>query len=130
MSKPELIKDVSLRIKNGEELVLDALRNDLKRLQARADRAKAASDEYTNATDEIIALHHEFVGIIESKVSGQECIDRLASLKKRREKASKVREKDYIKLLDKEHQTAFERDRLQEEIGRMEFRISLRKNHG
>ena len=51
----------------------------------------------------------------------------LDALKKRSERAEKIRKKDLIKLLDKQNDTELNRDSLGHEIQMTEFKISMRK---
>ena len=114
-------------MQTGEQLALGAMKKEFKVLSKKADRAKAEADECLNVGTELIAIHEEFAEIVKSKEHGQSVINKVDRLKKRSEKAEKIRKKDLLKLLDKENNTRFTRDSLGHEIQNMEFRLSLRK---
>ena len=116
-----------MNIKTGEELALNAMKKEFKVLSRAADRAKKEADEYMEVGTEIIAIHRELAEIVKQKLSSETVVKKLALLKKRSERAEKIRKKDLIKLLDKQNDTEFNRDNLGHEIQMMEFKISLRK---
>lgn len=114
-------------MKSGEELALDAMKKELKRLTKAAEKAKQEADECCNITSEYIAIHNEFAEIVSSGESGQPVIDKLNSLKRRRDRANKIMNKDLIMLLDKQSEAELARDSLAGEIQKNEWRMSLRK---
>jgi len=115
-----------MNIKTGEELALIAMKKELKVLSKKADKAKSECDEYMNTGSEAVAIHNEFVEIVNAKEHGQKVLDQLDSLKKRRNKVDAIMKKDFIKLMDKDHEAGFTRDNLAQEISMLEFRQSLR----
>jgi len=114
-------------MKTGDELVLRALRNEFTRLSRFAEKEKAKSDEYQEIGTEFVAIHKGLVEIVNSKEHGKATIKRLDALQERRDKANRVMKKDFIKLLDKQHDAESDRDKLGQEIATIEFRQSLRK---
>ncbi|MBE0507257.1 MAG: hypothetical protein IBX50_11135 [Marinospirillum sp.] len=48
------------KYRTGEELALAALQKELKRLQAKADKARAEADECANIGSELSAVHQAF----------------------------------------------------------------------
>lgn len=114
----------------GEQLALNAMRRDHKRLSTVADKAKREADERSNIAGEFLVIHKEFAAIVESKEHGQHVLNKLSALQRRRDKAKKILDKDLIKLLDRQHEAEWERDQLGSEIQMLEFRQSLRKRGG
>ena len=113
-------------MRTREELALEALKRDFKRLSKIADKAKAVCDEYMNVGSEMIAIHEDFVAIVKSKDYSPETLKKLEALKKRSAKAEKIRSKDLIKLIDKQSEADINRDSLGGEIQMMEFRLNSR----
>ena len=114
-------------MRTGEELALNAMKKEYTLLSRKADKAKKEADEYMSVGTELIAIHNEFVKIVKAKDHGEEVLKKLDVLKKRSEKAEKIRKKDLVKLIDKESETRFTADSLSHEIQNLEFRLSLRK---
>jgi len=110
----------------GEELSLIAMRKEFTALSRKADKAKQEADECCSVGTEMIAIHREFVEIVESKETGSEVVKKLEALKKRRDRTDKIRKKDLIKLFDKEYKTGEDRDSLGSEIQMLEYRQSVR----
>jgi len=114
-------------MRRGSDIALDAMKKELVRLQKIAEKAKNESEQYLNSSTEVIAIHNEFIEIVNSKQYGQDVINKLDNLKKRRDKVDKIRSKDFIKLLDKENESRFEVENLQHEIFMAEFRNKRHK---
>ena len=115
-----------MNVLSGEQLALEAMKRDLKRLSRNAEKAKAACDEYVDIGTEAIAIHQELAEIVQSNEHGQVVIDKLDELKVRREKVDKIRNKDFLSLCNKQSIAEMSRDNLIAEIGRLSFRIELR----
>ena len=111
---------------SGEQLALEAMKRDLKRLSRNAEKAKAACDEYMDVGTEAIAIHQELAELVKSNEHGQAVIDKLDELTVRREKVDKIRRKDFLALCNKQNMAEMSRDNLIAEIGRLSFRIELR----
>lgn len=110
--------------KTGEELAFNAMKKEFKILSRAADRAKKEADECIEVGSEMIAIHNEFVDIVKQKLDSKTAIKKLDDLKKRSERAEKIRKKDLIKLLDRQNVAELNRDSLYREIKTMEYRIS------
>jgi hypothetical protein len=108
----------------GIKLALAALKKEHKRLAAVAEKAKREADEYMNTGSEFIATHQEVVAIANSKQPASVRLKKLDELKRRKEKAEKIRSKDFMKLLDKQSDAEIDRDALANEISKMEWRLS------
>jgi hypothetical protein len=115
-----------INVLSGEQLALEAMKRDLKRLSKIAEKAKAACDEYVDIGTEAIAIHQELAKLVQSNEHGQVVIDKLDALKVRREKVEKIRRKDFLALCNKQGIAEISRDNLIAEIGRLSFRIELR----
>lgn len=113
-------------MRSGQDLALEALRVAHKKLQATAEKAKREADEYLECGTEMIAIHRELADIVSSKETGNHVVKQLEVLKKRRDKVDRIRKKDFIKLIDKQHNAEIERDNLGSEISMLEFRIGRR----
>lgn len=113
--------------KLGEEIALSAMKKEFTRLSRIADKAKAEADENMGITSEMLSIHQEFVEIVNSKEHGEHVINKLEALKKRRDKAQKVLDKDLLTLLNKQSEAEIDRDSLGSEIQMLEFRRSLRQ---
>lgn len=115
---------------SSDDVVLDAMRRDYKRLSSLANKAKLEADECSNITDELIAIHKEFAAIVESREHGQHIIEKLNALQRRRDRAHKILKKSLVKLLDRQYKAEWKRDQLASEIQMLEFRKSIRHGRG
>lgn len=116
---------MSIHHRPAKNIVLDAMKKELARLQRIADKAKAECDEYISIGQEAFAIHDEFAKIVNSKEIGQHVIKKLDELKKRREKVDKVLKKDFVKLTDNQFRAEMEVMALASEISHMGFRARL-----
>lgn len=112
-------------MKSGKELILIAMKKEFKRLSRIADKAKAEADEYMSSGSEFIAIHNELCEIINSKETGKSVLKKLNDLQARRDRAEKIRKKDFIKLIDKQSDAEIDRDNLHSEICSMEWRVKM-----
>lgn len=110
----------------GDELILAALHRDFKRLSRIAEKAKSDCDARISVGSEIIAIHNEFIEIVNTGDHCQDSIKKLETLKNRRERAGKILKKSLIKLMDKQSDAEITRGRLGQEIQTLEFRTSRR----
>ena len=111
----------------GDEVTLNALRREHKRLAGIAKRAKTKADEYLTIGSESIAIHKAFIEIANSKEHGQAVLGKLNTLNVRRERVNRIMKQDFMKLADREHETELACVAVAEEIGMLEFRASLRR---
>ncbi|MGZ4953600.1 MAG: hypothetical protein ACXV8Q_00690 [Methylobacter sp.] len=109
----------------GIKLAIEAMKKEHKRLSAVAEKAKRDADEYMNISSEFIAIHQEYVTVANSKQSASVKLKKLDELQRRRDKAEKIMNKDFIKLLDKQSDAEIDRDELAHQISKMEFQLSL-----
>lgn len=116
-------------MKTGNEITLDALRREHARVSRIAARAKAELDEYMGIHNELFAINDEFRAIVESKEHGPQVIKRLNALKKRKDHVDAVLKKDLVKLSDRQFQTEWHAGQVAQEIGFLEFRLSLHKGN-
>jgi len=112
---------------HGEELALEAMKKDLKRLSRAADKAKADADEYMNVGSEMVAIHNEFADIVKSGDHSKATLRKLDRLKARSERTDRIRNKDLCKLTDKQFEAEQKRDALAWEVQSLEMRLSMRK---
>lgn len=117
-------------MRTGDELALAAMKKEHAKLARIADKAKAEADEYISIGSEAVAIHNEFVAIVNSREHGQHVIDALDKLQKRRARVDRVMKKDMLALSDKQIKAEIERDNLLREIQALEFRVSMRGRHG
>lgn len=115
-----------MNVLSGEQLALEAMKRDLKRLSRNADKAKAACDEYMGIGTEALAIHQEFAKLVNSNEHGQAVIDKLSELTARREKVDKIRRKDFLALCNKQSIAEMSRDNLIAEVNNLSFRLELR----
>jgi hypothetical protein len=115
-------------MKTGDEITLGALRREHARMSKIADKAKAEVDEHNGITGEAFAIHREFIEIVNAKDHGPHVIQQLDALKRRRARVDSILAKDYLKLLDRQFEAEWERNQVAQEIGTIEFRMSLRKS--
>ena len=108
-------------MKMGEDLALEAMKRDFKRLSRLADKAKKEAEEAMCIGSEMVAIHNEFVEIVKAKVTNETSMKKLEALQVRSKRAEKIQKKSLIKLFDKESETAIERDSLGAEIQRLEY---------
>jgi hypothetical protein len=114
-------------MKMGEDLALEAMKRDFKRLSRLADKAKKEAEEAMCIGSEMVAIHNEFVEIVKAKITNEASMKKLEALQVRSKKAQKIQEKSLIKLFDKEHETAFNRDELGREIQKLEYYKQVRQ---
>jgi hypothetical protein len=112
----------------GERLTLQAMKNDLKRLSQIAQKAKESCDEVLGIGSELLAIHKEFLALVDAGEPSEDQLVKLDELKHRRERANKIMKKDWIKLSDRQFKAESDRDNLAREIENLEFRLSLRKS--
>lgn len=91
--------------KTPSELALAALEREHQRLEKAADKAARAALECGNAPAELIAAHNDLVRLLSRPTRGAafdiKAIDQAGA---RHDAAKKLMKKDYLKLLDHEHQ--------------------------
>lgn len=107
--------------KSGNALAIEAMKRDLKRLQKVADKAKSECDEYITIGSEAFAIHNEFAQIVNSREVGNHVLEKLESLKKRRDRVDKVLKKSAKQLMDKQFAVEMQRDNLARKIAELEF---------
>lgn len=116
-------------MKSGDEITLDALKREHVRVSRIAAKAKAELDEYMGIHDEFFAIHRELAEIIQSNKHGADTLKRLDALKKRKDRANAILKKDLVKLSDRQFETEWQASQVAQEIGHIEFRLSLRKGN-
>lgn len=116
-------------MKSGDEITLGALRREHVRVSRIAVKAKAELDEYMGIHDELFAIHRELNEIIQSNKHGESVLKQLGALKKREVRTGRILAKDFIKLSDRQFKTEWEASQVAQEIGRIEFRLSIRNAH-
>jgi hypothetical protein len=110
----------------NENLVLEALRREFRRLSKIADKAKQDADEVCNAGSEFIAINTtELAEALEQMKSGKDITSKLDELQARDKKARRLMKKPLTPLLDKQSKAEFERDQVGSEIQMLEWRISM-----
>lgn len=113
-------------MKRGDELALDAMEKEHKRLSLKASRAKASYDEWLNVGHELIAIILEFRELTVSGKPPEEQLKKLKELKQRQEKADKIKNKDGMAIIDTLYDAERERDALGLELGYLRAKIDLR----
>lgn len=108
----------------GEELALNAMRKEFKRLSTKAEKAKAKADEYIGLGSEFVAIHEEFKTIVDSMVAGEIVVKKLEALQARRDRAQKIHAQDFMKLCDAQYDAEQDRDALGFEIQNYERRVN------
>lgn len=111
-------------MRQGEELAIQAMKKEFKRLSKVAERAKKETDEHINIGSEILGIHKEFSDIVNAKESTKETALKLNALIKRSERATKIRKKSLLELIEKQSKSEIERDNLLIELQNAEFRFS------
>lgn len=114
-------------MKSGKELLLQAARNELKRLHVLAEKAKKEVDEYMEAPGVMFALHRELAEIVNAGSYDKVSLQKLADLDRRHKAAVKVNKKDLGKLLDKQFDAEQMCRDLEIEIGNLEFMFGMWK---
>lgn len=114
-------------MKSGKELLLQAARNELKRISVVAEKAKKECDEYMEAPAVMLACHKELAEIISTNKYDKATMQKIEDLDRRHKAAVKASGKDFIKLLDKQFDAEQMRDELATEIGSLEFRFGIQK---
>lgn len=110
----------------GDQLAINAMKKEFALLSRKAERAKKEADECIAVGTELLAIHQDFAAIVKLGETSEATIKKLGALKKRSERAEKIRNKDLTKVFDKQHQAELDRDALGNEIHMIEFRYSLR----
>lgn len=110
-------------MRTREEISIEALRREHKRLSVIADKAKREADEYLGVGSEMISIHEEFAAIVKAKDHSPATLKKLEALQARQAKADKIRSKDFLKLCDKQIESEMERDSIFSEIQMLEFRM-------
>lgn len=111
---------------SGEKIALRAMKKELKRLSGVAEKAKAKVDENMGIGTEVLAIHNEFVEIVDSKEHGQHVLNKLEALQKRRDRVKRILKQDLGQLINKQVDAELERDSLAQEIQMIEFRHGLK----
>ena len=113
----------------GEELLLQAARKELKRLERIAQKAADALQESDNVADELIEVNREFEQIVESREVSADVVKKLEALQERRDRAFEVLGQDYVALLNKKDDADLDCSALLSEIRAIEFRQAARKGN-
>lgn len=114
-------------MKTGEELALIGMKKELVVLSKKAEKLKSEYNEYMGVASELISVYEELNEIIKSRECGTEVIKKLKALQAREKRCKAIHKKDFMKLLDSEIEAKINRDSLAQEIGNIEFRMSLRR---
>lgn len=109
---------------DGKKLALNAMEKERDKLLKIAAKAKNEADEYLSIGSENIAIHNELVTIIKSDARDEEISKRLEELKRRQARVDRVRKKDFIKLCDKQYNSEFAANQINQEI--LSFKIRNR----
>lgn len=107
-------------MKTTEELKLDALKREYRRLSNIAERKKKLADEMMSVGTEKLAIHNEFVELVQGGVTPA-TERKLAELQKRNDRADKLLKMDSVKVMDEQIEAEFERDQLKSAIQSMEY---------
>ena len=94
------------------------------RLTKLATKAKKESDECMEVGSELIAIQSEFADIVKSGENGVHVLKKLDDLKKRSDKADKIRKKDLLKVFDRHYEAEGNAHALGSQIQMMEFRLN------
>lgn len=114
-------------MKYGDELVLEILQKELRRLCSAADKAKADCQEAMSAGSELIKLRQQANVVLSKDRLSPKVLEQLTDLAKREKNLVNILNKDLVKLMDKESETENLRDELAREISKLEFRLGMRK---
>lgn len=110
----------------SEEVVLRALKREHERLAKIHQKAKAEADKCSNIGSELVAIHKEFLRIMQSGAPAGQQLKELEALQKREQRAERIRKKDILALFDKETKALLALDEVAREVATVEFRISMR----
>lgn len=116
------------KYRTGEDLALIAMQKELKRLQAKADKARAEADECANIGSELSAVHQAFAKIVDSKATGEAVLKELEALQKRRDKALQILGKNIDTLFEKQFVAEQDVQSLASYVSQIEFRMALRQS--
>lgn len=112
----------------GELLALDAMKKGLRELEAKAAKAKKATEECAEAPTKILAIQREMLEVIQDKRNvGRILGNKLEALERRIDEARKAMKRDYVKLLDSQFNLEQDAKDLARHIRREECRL---RNHG
>ncbi len=112
-----------------DDLTLRALRHEQDRLSKLAAKAAAEVDEYIGTGQEAVAIYNELAAIDHCKKSARANLKQLDVLRKRQARIERIRKKDIIALMDRQHEAEWERDLAAQAISDLEFRSSFRRSH-
>lgn len=108
----------------GDLLALDAMKKGLRELEAKAAKAKKATEECAEAPTKILAIQREMLEVIQDKRNvGRILSNKLEALERRIDEARKAMKRDYVKLLDSQFSLEWDVEALAERIREEELRL-------
>jgi hypothetical protein len=110
----------------SEQIILDALKNELKKAKSAEKRIKGKVSAYMTAGSDIIDARQAASKLMEKPIDkeGLAELEKLADIEKKALKAIKV---DAVKLFDAEFKAESKVRDIAQEIQRIEFRQSIRR---
>ncbi len=118
-----------MRILYGDDLILSILKKELKAMNAKAEKAKANADAYTEAGSKLMELRRRFAEIMQGGELRQQMSKHKAELDQMvKDEAAllRIHKQDYLKLLNAQSDAEIQRDELVSVISNLEWRLSLR----
>lgn len=110
-------------MKNRDELVLNALEKEHRRLCKKAEKAKEEADRFCKVGSEIVDIRHEASEVLKSSAASDIKLKKLDALQKREASALKLLKKDCLKIFDAQHEAEHDRDTLLIEIRGIKARM-------
>ena len=110
----------------GEEIGLLAMQKELKSLSKKVTKAKSKTELCMGAASTICQCRIDAGKILRSDMTSRVQMELIKALADKEKVAFKNGKLNLIKLMDKESDLMLERDSLQHEVSRLEFRYSMR----
>ena len=125
-------RDVMKTIMSGEEMLLIAAEEYLKKLTTKHDKAKARMSAYNDSMPRIIEIRNKGLALAKSSVNGSlEDLKKnqaeISALAKEEQRLLKLLNQDYMKLSDAEFKTLMEVEQFTIEVDRLKFRVHARR---
>lgn len=113
--------------RRGELLALDILKKGLATLEAKAIKAKQATDDCADAPGKFVALQHEAIEVMrDTAAKPLQTMKKLEELKAKEARIRKAMNQDFVKLMDKQFDAEYDVESLRKHISSLEMNLRFR----
>lgn len=115
-------------MKTGQQLKIEAMEKELKRLQVKTERAKKEADERLHAGSALLDISRDFIhAATNTEMDIDEKLKKFKEIETRRKRLKRIIKKNLIELFDKQSHAELERDQLASELQMEKFLSSMRE---